>query len=321
MLTLTRLRDSPLEARVGNTPLLDLSHLVGNRNVRLFAKAEWHNPGGSIKDRPALRIVRDAIADRRLSPGTTLLDATSGNMGISYAWLGAAKGFKVKLCLSAGASEERKQTLRALGAQLEFTDPAESSDGAIRRAQELAHEEPDRFFYANQYDNPSNPLAHEETTGPEIWAQTQGRVTHFIAGLGTTGTLVGVSRYLRRVAPGAQIVGIQPNSPLHGLEGLKHLPTAIRPGVYDRRAADQIVDIDTEAAYESCRRLAQKDGLMVGISAGAAIAASLAVAGTIDRGVIVTVLPDSGQRYLSSAFWTATDGRRSVQDPTRNVHG
>ncbi len=294
-------RVAPQEGLIGNTPLLDLSNCAPS-GTRLLAKAEWRNPGGSIKDRPAHRIVQDAIARGDLRPGVTLLDATSGNTGIAYAWLGAAKGFPVRLCISEGVSPERLAILRALGAGLEFTDPAETTDGAIRRAQEMAREEPGRYYYADQYNNPSNPLAHETTTGPEIWNQTNGSVTHFVAGLGTTGTLVGSGRYL---APrGVDIVGIQPDQAFHGLEGLKHLETAITPGIYDADGVHQHIPVSTEDAHAGVRQLARESGLLVGISSGAAFIASLRLAESEPGATVVTLFADSGDKYLTNPLWS-----------------
>lgn len=300
----TAFRVSPLENDVGNTPLLDVSHMFDTQSIKVLAKAEWHNPGGSVKDRPALYIVRDAIARGDLAPGKTLLDATSGNTGIAYAWLGAAKGFPVKLCLSEAASPERKRILRAYGAELEFTDPQEASDGAILRARELVEEDPDSYYYADQYGNPSNVRAHEETTGPEIWRQTDGAVTHFVAGLGTTGTLVGASRYLRTENAQVEVVGVEPEGPLHGLEGLKHLETAIVPPIFDASAATDRVNVATEDAYAWCRRMAREAGLLIGVSSGAALASCQDVVSSLDEGVVVTVFPDAGDKYLSEAFWS-----------------
>lgn len=302
---MTAFRDSPLEASVGGTPLLDVSAISPNPAVTIHAKAEWHNPGGSVKDRPALFIVRDAIAAGDLRPGKRLLDATSGNTGIAYAWLGAAKGFGVTLAVSESVSPERRRILRAFGAELEFTDPAEQTDGAIERARELAREDPGSYYYANQYDNPSNPRSHVETTGPEVWRQTGGRVTHFLAGLGTTGTLVGTSAFLKLQDPSIQVVGLEPDSPIHGLEGLKHLETAIVPEIYDEARRDAKMVSSTDAAYAMCRTLARDHGLMVGVSSGAAAAACVELAGTLDQGHIVTVFPDSGDKYLSESFWEA----------------
>ena len=297
-----------LETAVGNTPLLPLRRVTAGlaRGVQVFAKAEWFNPGGSIKDRPALNILRTALADGSLTPGKRLLDSTSGNMGIAYATFGAALGISVTLAVPANASPERVSILRTLGAELILTDPLEGSDGAIRMARKLAAEQPERYFYANQYDNPANWQAHYYTTGPEIVQQTGGRVTHFVAGLGTSGTLTGVTRYLRQYNPEIQAIASQPDAPFHGLEGLKHMPTAIRPGIFDPGLPDRTIEISTEAAYAMVLRLAREEGLFVGISSGAAAVAALQVASELDRGTVVTVFPDAGYKYLSDkALWGA----------------
>lgn len=295
-----------LEQAVGNTPLIPLRRVTQGLKpgVQVLAKAEWFNPGGSIKDRPALNILRTAIAEGSLAPGKRLLDSTSGNMGIAYATFGAALGIPVTLALPANASPERIAILRALGAELILTDPLEGSDGAIRVARQLAAEQPERYFYANQYDNPANWQAHYLTTGPEIVQQTDCRVTHFIAGLGTSGTLTGAGRYLREYNPEIQLIAGQPDSPFHGLEGLKHMPTAIQPGIYDPALPDRIVEIASEEAYAMVQRLARLEGLFVGISSGAAAVAALKVACELESGVVVTVFPDAGYKYLSDkALW------------------
>ncbi len=290
-----------LEAYVGNTPLLPLRKVTAGLRpgVRVLAKAEWFNPGGSVKDRPALNILRTALEGGSLAGGKRLLDSTSGNMGISYATLGAVFGIPVTLVIPSNASPERISILRALGAELILTDPAEGSDGAIRTARKLAADEPGRYFYANQYDNPANWQAHYQTTGPEIAFQTADTATHFVAGLGTSGTLTGVGRYLREINPEVRIVGVQPDQSLHGLEGLKHMPTAIKPGIYDPAFPDRIVEVQTEAAHEMVRRLAREEGLFVGISSGAAAVAALKVASELKDGVVVTLFPDAGYKYLS----------------------
>jgi S-sulfo-L-cysteine synthase (O-acetyl-L-serine-dependent) len=290
-----------LETAVGNTPLLPLKHVTKGLSprVQVFAKAEWFNPGGSIKDRPALNILRTALADGSLAHGKRLLDSTSGNMGISYATFGAALGIPVTLALPANASPERIAILKALGAELILTDPLEGSDGAIRKVRLLVAEQPERYFYANQYDNPANWQAHYLTTGPEIVCQTEGKITHFVAGLGTSGTLTGVGRYLREYNPSIQIIAGQPDSPFHGLEGLKHMPTAIKPGIFDPGFPDRTLEIVSEDAYAMLSRLARQEGLFVGISSGAAAAAALRVAAELEEGVVVTVFPDAGYKYLS----------------------
>jgi cysteine synthase B len=290
-----------LEAHVGNTPLLPLRRLTRGLppSVRLFAKAEWFNPGGSVKDRPALNIIRTAIANGDLHPGKRLLDSTSGNMGISYATFGAALGIPVTLTIPENASPERISILRALGAELVLTDPLEGSDGAILVARKLAAEKPDLYWYADQYDNPANWLAHYHSTGPEIWSQTEGQVTHFLAGLGTSGTMTGVGKYLREMNPDVQILAIQPDEAFHGLEGLKHMETAIKPGIYDVHFADRTLGVSTEDAYAMVLRLAREEGLFVGISSGAAAVAALQVVSELDESLVVTVFPDAGYKYLS----------------------
>jgi len=295
-----------LASYVGATPLLPLRCVTSNLSPRtqVFIKAEWFNPGGSIKDRPALNIIQTALANGDLGDGKRLLDSTSGNMGISYATFGAAFGISVTLAIPANASSERMSILRALGAELILTDPLEGSDGAILAARQLAQERPDLYWYANQYNNPASWQAHYRSTGPEIVAQTNGQVTHFIAGLGTSGTLMGTGRYLRENLPNTQIISFQPDSSFHGLEGLKHIPTAIKPGIYDEALAGTPLEIQTEAAHEMVRRLAREEGLFVGISSGAAAVAALQVASQLDEGVVVTVFPDAGYKYLSDkALW------------------
>ncbi len=290
-----------LESAVGNTPLLLLRRVSENLSpyVQVFAKAEWFNPGGSVKDRPAINILRIALAQGSLTPGMRLLDSTSGNMGISYATFGPAFGVPVTLAMPANASPERITILRALGAELILTDPLEGSDGATHTARQMADEHPDRYYYANQYDNPANWQSHFNTTGPEIIQQTGGEVTHFVAGLGTSGTLTGAGRYLRQFNPGIQIIAGQPASPFHGLEGLKHYPSTIKPAFFDPELPDRTLEIPTEEAYSMVRRLGQEEGLFVGISSGAATVAALQVAEQLDRGVVVTIFPDAGYKYLS----------------------
>lgn len=294
-----------LEALVGNTPLLPLQRLASGLSpeVQVYAKAEWFNPGGSIKDRPALNILRTALEDGRLTPDKRLLDSTSGNMGIAYATFGAALGIPMTLVLPANASVERIKILRALGAELILSDPSEGADGAMREARRMAEKDPGRYFYANQYDNPANWQAHYHTTGPEIIQQTEGQVTHFVAGMGTSGTLMGAGRSLKAFNPKIQLVAVQPGAALHGLEGLKHMPTAVQPGIYDARLPDRVVEVDTESAYTMVKRLAHEEGYFVGISSGAAALAALKVAAELEWGVVVTVFPDAGYKYLSDEFW------------------
>ncbi len=297
---------SGVEFTVGNTPMLVLRRITAGlpASVKVFAKAEWYNPGGSIKDRPAFNILRTALANCDLVPGKRLLDSTSGNMGIAYTTFGAAMDVPVTLALPANASPERLAILRALGAELVLTDPLEGSDGAICVARQMALEQPERYYYANQYDNPANWQSHYLTTGPEVYQQTSGRITHLVVGLGTSGTLMGVGRYLRQYNPDVQLVGVQPDAPFHGLEGLKHMPTAIQPQIFDPGFPDSTLEVQTEAAYDMVLRLAREEGLFVGISSGAAAVAALQLAKTLDEGVVVTVFPDAGYKYLSEkALW------------------
>jgi cysteine synthase B len=289
---------------IGNTPLLRLGRFeTGLQNVELYGKAEWFNPGGSVKDRPAANMVREGLKSGALRPGKTLLDATSGNTGIAYAMIGASSGFPVKLCVPSNVTIERKRLLHAYGAELIFTDPMDGSDGAIREARKQVAADPDRYFYPDQYNNDANWRSHYQTTGPEILAQTEGRVTHFIAGLGTSGTFMGTGRRLREAIPSIKLISFQPDSPLHGLEGLKHMETAIVPGIYDPALADEDMRVSTEDAYTMVRRLAREEGLLVGISGGAALAAALTVAKDVRNAVIVTIFPDSADKYMSERFW------------------
>jgi cysteine synthase B len=294
-----------IESLIGNTPLLGFQRLTAHLpdDISVFAKAEWTNPGGSVKDRAAASIIRAAEASGRLRPGVTLLDSTSGNTGIAYAMLGAARGYAVRLFVPANVSPERIAILRAYGAELVLTDPLEGSDGAIRAVRELAAAEPDRYFYADQYNNPANWQAHYRTTGVEIWQQTHGQVTHFVAGLGTSGTLMGTGRRLKAYDPRVQIIALQPDSPFHGLEGLKHMPTAIRPGIYDEALPDAQIAVSTEDTHVMIRRLAREEGYLVGISAAAAMVGALRVAEQLaergQSGTVVTLFPDSAAKYLS----------------------
>ena len=295
--------NSGLETVVGNTPLLPLDKL--SAAVKIYAKAEWFNPGGSIKDRPALNIIRAALSASQLGGSRRLLDSTSGNMGIAYATLGVSLDVPVTLAIPANASQERLVILKALGAELVLTDPLEGTDGAIQVARKMAAEDPERYHYADQYNNSANWQAHYMTTGPEIIEQTAGQVTHFVAGLGTSGTLMGAGRYLRQYNQGIQILAVQPDDSFHGLEGLKHMKTAIQPGIYDQAFPDRILEVSTEAAYEMTLQLARREGLFVGVSSGAAAVAALQVASELEEGVVVTVFPDAGYKYLSEDFWEA----------------
>ena len=291
---------------IGRTPLVRLRKFERETpGVEIYAKIEWQNPGGSVKDRAAARMIAEGEASGALKPDLTILDATSGNTGIAYAMIGAGRGYKVKLCLPDNASPERKMILRAFGAELVLTDPLEGTDGAIREARRLHASEPGRYFYADQYNNDANWRAHYDTTAPEIIEQTSGSLTHFVAGLGTSGTFVGVGRRLRRYNPAIKLISFQPATAFHGLEGLKHMESAIVPGIYDPTLADEDLRIESERAYEMVRCLARVEGALAGISSGAALAATLDVAHRLERGVIVTVFPDGAEKYLTEKFWTA----------------
>lgn len=291
---------------IGSTPLVRLGAVTSGLlpGVTLLAKAEQLNPGGSVKDRPALAMILDGLARGVLTPDKVILDATSGNTGIAYATIAAAWGYRVELCMPANASIERKRALVALGVELVLTDAAAGADGAIDEARRRYAREPGRYFYPDQYNNDANWKAHYDTTGVEIWEQTQGEVTHFVTGLGTGGTFTGVGRRLREYRSTIRLIAVQPDGPFHGLEGLKHYQTALVPGIYDQTLADSIVTVETEEAYAMARRLAREAGLMVGISSGANVAAALRVASTLSKGVVVTVLCDGAAKYLSESFWT-----------------
>lgn len=299
---------SSLVERIGNTPLVRLDRIgSGLSGVTLVAKAEWTNPGGSVKDRAAYAMVRDAQARGLLTPGKILLDATSGNTGIALAMMGAALGFRVHLAMPANVSPERKRIVSAYGATVDWTNPDLGSDGAILRARELAGANPERFCYVDQYSNEANWQAHYHGTGPEIWQQTGGRVTHFVAGLGTSGTFMGVTRRLKELNPAIQAISMQPDSVFHGLEGLKYMPASIAPAIYNPHVADRQVTVETEAAYAMAKRLAREEGLLVGVSAAAAVEASLRIAreeaAAARAALVVTVLPDGAEKYLSERFW------------------
>lgn len=299
-----RLGQSLLDS-IGNTPLFRLERVTRGlpEGVEIYAKAEWFNPGGSVKDRSVSRIIEDAERDGRLTPDRAILDSSSGNAGIAYAMIGAAKGYRVRLVVPENVSEERKRTLHAFGADVQYSDPLEGSDGAIVVARNLYDESPQRYFFGDQYNNPSNPRAHYETTGPEVFAQTDGRVTHFVAGLGTSGTLVGAGRRLRELNAAVEIVAVEPDRGLHGIEGLKHMATAIVPGIYDPAVHHRKISVGTEEAYAMAQRLAREEGLLVGQSSGAAMAGALEVARGLGEGVIVAIFPDGGERYLTTALW------------------
>ena len=288
---------------IGNTPLIRLSSFeAGLRNVEIWAKAEWRNPGGSVKDRPAARMILDGEASGALTKDTIILDATSGNTGIAYAMIGAARGYKVRLCVPANVTPERKRILKAFGAEVVFTDPMQGSDGAILRVKEMYAENPSLYFYPDQYNNPGNWKAHYDTTAPEIIEQTGGRITHFVAGLGTSGTFIGAGRRFREHNSKIRLISVQPDSPLHGLEGLKHMETAIVPGIYDPSLADEDLGISTEEAFELTRQLARQ-GIFVGISSGANLAGALQVARASADAVVVVIFCDGGEKYLSERFW------------------
>ena len=308
MITTVKPLGTSILERVGNTPLVRLDRLTAHLSgIQILGKAEWANPGGSVKDRAASAIVADAQRRGLLAKGRGLLDATSGNTGIAYAMLGAALGFPVTLCMPSNVSPERKRYLAAYGAQVIWTDPANGSDGAIRKARELVAAEPDRFFYADQYSNDENWKAHYRGTANEIWEQTEGQITHFVAGLGTSGTFMGATRRLRELNPRIRCISMQPDSPFNGLEGLKHMATAIVPRIYDPSLADANIDMPTETAYKMVKELARNSGLLVGISAAAAVSASLEIAEAETRAgreaVIVTILCDSAEKYMSERFW------------------
>lgn len=293
---------------IGNTPLLDLSHLIENNSeIKLYAKAEFMNPGGSVKDRTGLSIIKTAIENGELTTDKVLLDSTSGNTGIAYAMICSALGIKLKICLPKNVSNERKALLKSYGAELVLTDPLEGSDGSHEVAQELYDQNPELYYYANQYNNPSNTLAHYEGTGQEILNQTSNQITHFVTGLGTTGTFGGIVKRLKEHSLKIKGISFQPDSPFHGLEGLKHLETAKVPGIYDSGVVDDNLFINTSEAYEMTKRLASTEGILVGISSGAAVVAALSLASNIDEGVIVTILSDRGERYLSENVWSNTN--------------
>ena len=290
---------------IGNTPLLGFNRITAPLgDVRVLAKAEWYNPGGSVKDRAALSMILDGERRGLLTKEKILIDATSGNTGIAYAMIGAQRGYRVKLALPKNASIERKQSLIAYGAELIFTDPTEGTDGAQRYVKDLVDQNPKRYFYPDQYNNDANWRAHYETTAMEIWRQTDGQVTHFVAGLGTSGTFMGVSRRLKELNPAIKCYSVQPDGPLHGLEGMKHMPSAIVPGIYDPVLVDEQLEVATEDAHRTVLRLAREEGLLVGVSSGANMVAAIKVAERLKEGVVVTIFCDSASKYLSESFWT-----------------
>lgn len=303
MLSKAQEQEQTLLARIGNTPMVEIRRLFRSDRIRIFAKLEWFNPGGSVKDRAAYNIIRTAEESGELTPAGIIIDSTSGNTGIAYAMIAAAKGYRVLLAVPGNASLERKKILRAYGAEIILTDPLEGSDGALRAIRELYQKAPQKYFYANQYNNDANWKAHYQTTAVEIYRELDGEITHFVAGLGTSGTFIGTTRRLQEFDRRIRAISFIPDSPLHGLEGLKHMPTAIVPKIYDGTLADQNLEISTEAAHAMVLRLVREEGLFAGVSSGAALAAALEVARNIDRGTIVTVFPDGGDKYLLEEFW------------------
>jgi cysteine synthase B len=293
---------------IGNTPLLGFRRVAQNVSpTRVLAKAEWYNPGGSVKDRAALYMILDGERRGLLTPQKILVDATSGNTGIAYAMIAAERGYRAKLALPKNASPERRQSLLAYGAELIMTDPTGGTDGAQRYVKDLVQNNPERYFYPDQYNNPANWRAHYETTAIEIWRQTEGQITHFVTGVGTSGTFMGVTRRLKELNPAIQCICMQPDGPLHGLEGMKHMPTALVPGIYDPSIADEHMEVSTESAHRMCLRLAREEGLLVGVSSGANMVAALQVAQRVKDGVVVTIFCDSAAKYLSESFWTEMD--------------
>lgn len=290
---------------VGNTPLLRITKIATGLSprVRLFTKLEGFNPGGSVKDRPALQMVAEGLRTGALTPEKTILESTSGNTGIALAMIGAVLGYPVELVMPANVSVERKKIIAAYGARMIFSNPLEGSDGAIRLCRQLLHETPDRYFKPDQYFNEANPLAHYETTGPEIWYQTEGQVTHFVAGIGTGGTIMGTGRYLKERNPRVQVIAVEPDDAFHGLEGLKHMTSSIVPGIYHEEKLDRKIPVSTEDAYDMVYRLGREEGILVGQSSGAALWAAIKVARELDEGMVVTLFPDFGDKYLSTTLW------------------
>jgi len=298
---------------IGNTPMAQIRNIARHlpANIRIHAKLERFNPGGSVKDRPALWMIREGIEQGKLNKNNIILDSTSGNTGIALAMIGAALGYRVRLVMPGNVSDERKRICRAFGADLVFSDPLEGSDGAILKARSIYESDPEMYFKPDQYNNPSNPRAHEESTGPEIWRDSDGKVTHFIASLGTSGTLVGTGRYLKRINPDIQIIAAEPDSPFHGIEGLKHIESSIVPGVYDPSVYDRKIGISTDAAYDLTQRLASEEGILSGLSCGCALATALLVAEELAEkglaGEIVAIFPDGGEKYLSTPVFAGSD--------------
>jgi len=290
---------------IGNTPLIRLNKITEglSPNVKVYVKAEWFNPGGSVKDRPALAMIADGIKTGKLTKDKVIMDSSSGNTAIAYAMIGAALGFDVELVMPANVNIERKKTIHAFGAKIIYSDALESSDGAIIMAKELLSREPEKYFMPDQYNNPVNALAHYETTAPEIWQQTKGSITHFFAGMGTSGTVMGTGKRLKEYNPDVQVIAIEPAEALHGLEGLKHMAASIVPGIYDPSFPDEILRVETDISYALMKEMLHKEGLFIGHSGGAAIHATLEYAKNLESGVLVTLLPDGGYRYLSGGLW------------------
>lgn len=300
-----------LLSKIGNTPLIEIKKITKSVSpVRIFAKLEWFNPGGSVKDRAASRMIEMGEKSGKLTPGKIILDATSGNTGIAYSMIGARKGYKVNLVVPKNICHERKVMITAYGAELIFSDPLTGSDGAIKKCLETYRANPDKYFFPDQYNNDENWKAHFETTGPEIWKQTNGEITHFVAGMGTSGTFMGTSRFLKKTNPKIRVIAAQPDSSFHGLEGWKHMQTSMNPGIYDPKQPDEIIGVSTEDAYEMTLRLAKEEGLFAGVSAGAAMCTALKLAETLRSGTIVTVFPDGGDRYMNDSFWELKDKKK-----------
>jgi cysteine synthase B len=299
---------------IGDTPLVQISRITEgiSTGVRIFAKLEGANPGGSVKDRPALRMVQEGLRTGKLHPGKTILDSTSGNTGIALAMIGRVLDYPVELVVPANVSSERKQILDAYGAQVRYSDPLEGSDGAIRLCREILAANPQKYFKPDQYFNPMNPQAHYENTGPEIYRQTDGKVTHFLAGIGTGGTVMGTGRFLKEINPAIRVIAVEPDDALHGLEGLKHMASSIVPGIYHEEELDEKIPVDTDDAYAMVYRLSQEEGLLVGQSSGAALCAALKVARKLRSGTIVTVFPDFGDKYLTTNLWVGWRDRMAV---------
>jgi len=306
---------------IGDTPLLQIRRVAEGipTGVRIFAKLEGFNPGGSVKDRPALRMVREGIRVGKLRPGKTILDSTSGNTGIALAMIGRVLGYPVELVVPANVSMERKRIIQAYGAKVTFSDPMEGSDGAIRECRKILEKNPDKYFKPDQYFNPMNPQAHYESTGPEIYRQTRGEITHFIAGIGTGGTVMGAGRYFKEVNPNIKVIAVEPDDALHGLEGLKHMATSIVPGIYHEEELDEKIPVSTDDAYSMVYRLSQEEGLLVGQSSGAALLAALKIARKLRSGTLVTIFPDFGDKYLSTNLWIGWRDRMAVGNLEFNI--